>query len=145
MSFMAKIAAGAATLALAGSGLGMVGTQSASAKTPSCGGCTNWYTQKFGPAFVLDDLYGYFGRQVCGNYHRMDEFLRQYCRRRRSNHHRLDRDPLRVAGCHTRDRIGRDHWGNLLALCEARRALEAPLFRSRNFGSSLTVGEQTYH
>ena len=58
MSFMAKIAAGAATLALAGSGLGMVGTQSASAKTPSCGGCTNWYTQKFGPAFVLDDLYG---------------------------------------------------------------------------------------
>ena len=59
MSFMAKIAAGAATLALAGSGLGMVGTLSASAATPSCGiTCDNWYTQKFGEHFVLDDLYG---------------------------------------------------------------------------------------
>ena len=37
MSFKAKIAAGAATLALAGGGLGMVGTLSASAATQSCG------------------------------------------------------------------------------------------------------------
>jgi len=59
MSFMAKIAAGAATFALASGGLGMAGTLSASAATPSCGiHCDNWYTQKFGEHFVLDDIYG---------------------------------------------------------------------------------------
>jgi hypothetical protein len=59
MSFMAKIAAGAATFALAGGGLGMVGTLTASAATPSCGPtCDSWYTQKFNQAYVLDDLYG---------------------------------------------------------------------------------------
>ena len=59
MSFKAKIAAGAATLALAGGGLGMVGTLSASAATPSCGNnCTNWYTQKFHRQYILDDLHG---------------------------------------------------------------------------------------
>jgi hypothetical protein len=59
MSFMAKIAAGAATFALAGGGLGMAGTLSASAATPSCGTtCSNWYTQKFGLPYVLDVLHG---------------------------------------------------------------------------------------
>jgi hypothetical protein len=59
MSFMAKIAAGAATFALAGGGLGMAGTLSASASTPSCRvNCDTWYTQKFGPSFVLDVLHG---------------------------------------------------------------------------------------
>ena len=37
MSFKAKVAASAATFALAGGGLGMFGTLSASATTPSCG------------------------------------------------------------------------------------------------------------
>ena len=65
MSFMAKIAAGAATLALAGGGLGMAGPLSAGAATSSCGAnCTSWYTQKFGPAFVLDVLHG---RPTTGN------------------------------------------------------------------------------
>jgi hypothetical protein len=62
MSFMAKIAAGAATLALAGGGLGMVGTLRASAATPSCAaGCDSWYAQKFAAvpaAYVLDVLHG---------------------------------------------------------------------------------------
>jgi hypothetical protein len=59
MSVKAKIAAGAATLALAGGGLGMVGTLSASAATPSCGpNCDNWYTKKFHSAYVLDVLRG---------------------------------------------------------------------------------------
>jgi hypothetical protein len=58
MSFMAKIAAGAVTLALAGSGLGMAGTLSASAATPACGACDNWYPQKFGLVYILDDLHG---------------------------------------------------------------------------------------
>ena len=59
MSVKAKIAAGAATLALAGGGLGMVGTLSASAATPSCGpNCDNWYTKKFHSAYVLDVLHG---------------------------------------------------------------------------------------
>jgi hypothetical protein len=59
MSFKAKIAAGAATLALAGGGLGIAGTLSASAATPSCGGnCDNWYTQEFHWAYVLDVLHG---------------------------------------------------------------------------------------
>ena len=55
MSFKAKIAAGAATFALAGGGLGLAGTLSASAATPSCGGnCVNPYTQKFGPHYFMD-------------------------------------------------------------------------------------------
>jgi hypothetical protein len=55
MSLKAKIAAAAATFALAGGGLGMVGTLSASAATRSCGpGCIDVYTLKFGPRFVLD-------------------------------------------------------------------------------------------
>ena len=63
MSFKAKIAAGAATFALAGGGLGTVGTLSASAATPaatpSCGhNCSNLYTKKFGPAFLLDTFQG---------------------------------------------------------------------------------------
>jgi hypothetical protein len=59
MSFMAKIAAGAATFALAGGGLGMVGTLTASAATPSCRtNCDNWYTQKFNQGYVLDVLHG---------------------------------------------------------------------------------------
>ncbi len=59
MSFKAKIAAGAATFALAGGGLGTVGTLSASAATPSCGHhCSDLYTQKFGPGFLLDTFQG---------------------------------------------------------------------------------------
>lgn len=65
MSFKVKIAAGAATLALAGGGLGMVGTLRASAATLSCGAkCDSWHTKKFdavpaGPAaYVLDVLHG---------------------------------------------------------------------------------------
>ena len=59
MSFKAKIAAGAATFALAGGGLGAVGTLSASAATPSCGRfCSDLYIKKFGPRFLLDTLHG---------------------------------------------------------------------------------------
>ena len=58
MSFKAKIAAGAATFALVGGGLGMVGTVSASASTPNCHGCTDWYTQKYHHTYVLDILHG---------------------------------------------------------------------------------------
>ena len=59
MSFKAKIAAGAATFALAGGGLGTVGTLSASAATRSCGSnCQDLYTQKFGPGFLLDTFQG---------------------------------------------------------------------------------------
>jgi len=59
MSFKAKIAAGAATFALVGGGLGMVSTLSASAATPSCGpNCTSYYTQKYHLTYVLDVLYG---------------------------------------------------------------------------------------
>jgi hypothetical protein len=58
MSFKAKIAAGAATLALAGGGLGMVGTLSASASTPNCSGCSDWYTAKYHHQYVLDILHG---------------------------------------------------------------------------------------
>ncbi len=59
MSFKAKIAAGAATFALAGGGLGMVGTLSASAATPSCSyHCWDLYTLKFGPGFLLDTFHG---------------------------------------------------------------------------------------
>ena len=48
MAFKARIAASAATLALTAGGLGMVGTLSASATTPSCGSnCSNIYSLKF--------------------------------------------------------------------------------------------------
>jgi hypothetical protein len=59
MSFKAKIAAGAATFALAGGGLGTVGTLSASAATPSCSHhCSDLYTKKFGPGFLQDTYKG---------------------------------------------------------------------------------------
>ena len=55
MSVKAKIAAAAATFALAGGGLGAAGTLSASAATPSCGStCKDLSVQKFGPGFILD-------------------------------------------------------------------------------------------
>jgi hypothetical protein len=78
MSVKAKIATGAAALTLVGGGLGMVGTMTASAATPSCGaygagtpptqpifgfggstgtpstGCAQIFTQKFGPQYLLD-------------------------------------------------------------------------------------------
>jgi hypothetical protein len=55
MSVKAKIAAAAATFALAGGGLGTAGTLSASAATPSCGSnCQDLYSQKFGPGYLLD-------------------------------------------------------------------------------------------
>ena len=59
MSLKAKIAAAAATFALAGGGLGMLGTLSASAATPSCGAdCKDVYTLKFGPSFLVDTFQG---------------------------------------------------------------------------------------
>jgi hypothetical protein len=78
MSVKAKIAAGAATLTLVGGGLGMVGTLTASASTPTCGaytagtaptqpifgfggstgtpstGCAQIFSQKYGPQYLLD-------------------------------------------------------------------------------------------
>jgi hypothetical protein len=78
MSVKAKIATGAAALTLVGGGLGMVGSMTASAATPSCGaygagsaptqpifgfggstgspstGCEQIFSQKFGPSFLLD-------------------------------------------------------------------------------------------
>ncbi|MGO9782575.1 MAG: hypothetical protein ACLPKE_35585 [Streptosporangiaceae bacterium] len=54
MSCKAKIAAAAATFALAGGGLGLLGTLSASAATPKCGpNCQDLYSQKFGPGYLL--------------------------------------------------------------------------------------------
>jgi hypothetical protein len=54
MSCKAKIAAAAATFALVGGGLGMLGTLSASAATPKCGSkCQHLYTKKFGPRYLL--------------------------------------------------------------------------------------------
>jgi hypothetical protein len=59
MSVKAKIAAAAATFALAGGGLSMLGTLSASAATPGCGSkCQDLYTQKFGPGYLLDTFEG---------------------------------------------------------------------------------------
>ena len=59
MSLKAKLAAAAATFALAGGGLGMLGTLSASAATRNCGpGCSDVYTLKFGPRFLLDTFQG---------------------------------------------------------------------------------------
>ncbi|MBV9792436.1 MAG: hypothetical protein JO016_00730 [Actinobacteria bacterium] len=55
MSVKAKIAAGAATFAMVGGGLGMAGTLTASAATPSCGdSCVSLYTQKFGTHDYVD-------------------------------------------------------------------------------------------
>jgi hypothetical protein len=59
MSFKAKIAATAATFALAAGGLGMLGTLSASAATPRCGSnCRDLYTKKFGPRYLLATVPG---------------------------------------------------------------------------------------
>ena len=55
MSVKAKIAAGAATFVMVGGGLGMAGTLTASAATPSCGSsCISLYTQKFGTRYFVD-------------------------------------------------------------------------------------------
>ena len=51
MSVKAKIAAGAATSALARGGLGLAGTLTASAATPSCGSnCAQLFAHKYGPS-----------------------------------------------------------------------------------------------
>jgi hypothetical protein len=64
MSFKTKIAAGAATFALAGGGLGAVGTLSASAATASSGSHFHHvYTLQLGPRYVLDTFQG---RAVAG-------------------------------------------------------------------------------
>ena len=55
MSVKAKFAAGAATFVMVGGGLGMAGTLTASAATPSCGSaCVSLYTQKFGTHDFID-------------------------------------------------------------------------------------------
>jgi hypothetical protein len=55
MSIKAKIAAGAATFAVVGGGLGMAGTLTASAATPPCSGdCAQLFSQKYGPQYVTD-------------------------------------------------------------------------------------------
>jgi hypothetical protein len=55
MSFKAKLAAGAATFAMVGGGLGMAGTLTASAATPPCGNhCISLYPQKYGPHYYVD-------------------------------------------------------------------------------------------
>jgi hypothetical protein len=55
MSVKAKIAAGVATLTIVGGALGMAGTLTASAATPSCRtGCTQVFSQKYGPKYVVD-------------------------------------------------------------------------------------------
>lgn len=69
MAIKARIAAGAATLALTAGGLGMVGTLSASATpTPSCGSanCSSIYSLKFHRAFPLDVYQGksHYGQPV---------------------------------------------------------------------------------
>ena len=59
MSFKAKMAAAAATFALAGGGLGMLGTLSAGAATRSCGSnCQDLYTQEFGHRYLLATFRG---------------------------------------------------------------------------------------
>ena len=64
MSFKTKIAVGAATFALAGGGLGAVGTLSASAATASSGShFQHVYTLQLGPRYVLDTFQG---RAVAG-------------------------------------------------------------------------------
>ena len=55
MSVKAKLMAGAATFVMVGGGLGMVGTLTASAATPSCGShCISLYTQKYGTHYFVD-------------------------------------------------------------------------------------------
>jgi hypothetical protein len=55
MSFKTKLAAGAATFAMVGGGLGMAGTLTASAATPSCGNrCISLYPEKYGPHYYVD-------------------------------------------------------------------------------------------
>jgi hypothetical protein len=55
MSVKAKLTAGAATFVMVGGGLGMAGTLTASAATPSCGNsCVSLYTQKFGQHYYVD-------------------------------------------------------------------------------------------
>ena len=55
MSVKAKIAAGATTFGLVAGGLSMIGTMTASAATPNCGGnCTNVFSQKYGPKYLMD-------------------------------------------------------------------------------------------
>ncbi|MBV9793472.1 MAG: hypothetical protein JO016_05975 [Actinobacteria bacterium] len=65
MSIKAKIATGAAAFALVGGGLGLAGTLTASAATPSCTGytCAQLFSQKFGPKDVADV---YHGRAAAG-------------------------------------------------------------------------------
>ena len=64
MSFKAKIAAAAATFAVAGGGLATVGTLSASAATPVASSHFQYvYTRQLGPRFVLDT---FRGRAVAG-------------------------------------------------------------------------------
>ena len=59
MSVKAKIAAAAATFALAGGGLGMLGTLSASAATPRCGSsCQDLSTLRFGHRYLLATFQG---------------------------------------------------------------------------------------
>ena len=55
MSIKTRIAAGAATFAVVGGGLGMAGTLTASAATPPCSGdCAQLFSQKYGPQYVTD-------------------------------------------------------------------------------------------
>jgi hypothetical protein len=55
MSIKAKIAAGAATLTIVGGGLGMAGTLTASAATPSCSSyCGQLFSQKYETHYVVD-------------------------------------------------------------------------------------------
>jgi hypothetical protein len=64
MSVKAKLTAGAATFVMVGGGLGMVGTLTASAATPSCGSsCISLYTQKYGQHYFVDV---YQGRAAAG-------------------------------------------------------------------------------
>ena len=59
MSFTAKIAAGVASVTLAGGGAAMLGPLAAGASTSSCvRGCANVYSLKFGPGFTLDVFHG---------------------------------------------------------------------------------------
>ena len=64
MSVKAKLTAGAATFVMVGGGLGMAGTLTASAATPSCGShCVSLYTQKYGQHYFVDV---YQGRAAAG-------------------------------------------------------------------------------
>jgi hypothetical protein len=64
MPVKTRIAVGAATFGLVAGGLGMAGTLTASAATPSCGGnCANIFVQKYGPKYLLD---GWQGKAAAG-------------------------------------------------------------------------------